>query len=355
MGWAHQGYGEFLAALYLFERGVPAETMLKALLHPAGGLILQLSIVGAWIASLSSAFRAALIADEPWALLRGDLSSWTNNDRASLVGSLIELVKRKQSTDSPYSNAETYAKLKHSGLAAQLAPIMINGQLSASTRRLGILIAEKCRLTELQPQLLQVALNESDDSGVRASAVSALKYCGDAVVPPLIRPLAAGEGGPDPNDDIKGHALELLWPGHMSASELFALLTPSVDLYFGAYAYFKRTLPETLSAADLPPALAWAADLIARTRPTDSNFQDKTLADAIMFKTWEVFEEAGLIQLLIENIGLRLRQHGELCRGTDREAQVTFMTRLRSDVDRRRRILGRGVCRRSRSARDLFV
>ena len=24
MGWAHQGYGEFLAALYLFERGVPA-------------------------------------------------------------------------------------------------------------------------------------------------------------------------------------------------------------------------------------------------------------------------------------------------------------------------------------------
>jgi hypothetical protein len=38
MGWAHQGYGEFLAALYLFERGVPAETVLKALLHPAGGL-----------------------------------------------------------------------------------------------------------------------------------------------------------------------------------------------------------------------------------------------------------------------------------------------------------------------------
>ena len=35
MGWAHQGYGEFLAALYLFERGVPAETLLKALRHPA--------------------------------------------------------------------------------------------------------------------------------------------------------------------------------------------------------------------------------------------------------------------------------------------------------------------------------
>ena len=37
MGWAHQAYGEFLAGLYLFERGVPAETVLKMLLHPAGG------------------------------------------------------------------------------------------------------------------------------------------------------------------------------------------------------------------------------------------------------------------------------------------------------------------------------
>jgi predicted NACHT family NTPase len=53
MGWSHQGYGEFLAAFYLFERGVPAETMLKALLHPAGGLVPQLSVIAAWAASLS--------------------------------------------------------------------------------------------------------------------------------------------------------------------------------------------------------------------------------------------------------------------------------------------------------------
>ena len=37
MGWAHQGYGEFLAALYLFERGVPPGTMLKALLASSRG------------------------------------------------------------------------------------------------------------------------------------------------------------------------------------------------------------------------------------------------------------------------------------------------------------------------------
>ncbi len=339
MGWAHQSYGEFLAALYLFERGVPAETMLKVLLHPAGGLIPQLSVVAAWAASFSGGFRAVLVADAPWALLRGDLSSWSAEDLASLVTALVASVEEKRFTDSLYSNAEAYAKLTHPGLAAQLRSVITDKKLSALARRLALLFAEKCRLADLQPQLLQVALDQRDHPGVRALAVSALKCCGDAGVPALIRPLAAGEGGPDPRDDIKGNALELLWPGHMTAAELFPLLTPSVDLYFGAYALFKRTLPETLRVANLLPALEWASHLIARTRPADGNFQDKTLADAIMFKAWEVFEEAALIQPLIENIALRLRQHGELFRGTDHEAQKAFMSRLHDDVDRRRRFL----------------
>ena len=131
MGWAHQGYGEFLAALYLFERGVPAETMLKALHHPTGGLIPQLSGVAAWAASLSGGLRAALTADEPVALLRGDLSSWSADDRKALVKSLLDAVESKQVTDSPYSNAEAYAKLKHPGLAAELQPFITDGQRGA--------------------------------------------------------------------------------------------------------------------------------------------------------------------------------------------------------------------------------
>jgi len=205
MGWAHQGYGEFLAALYLFERGVPAGTMLKALLHPAGGLIPQLSGVAAWAASLSGALRATLIADEPIALLRGDLSSWSDGDRTSLVESLLDAVESTRVTD-PYSNAEAYGKLNHPGLAAELRPFIADGQFSVTTRCLALVVAEKCRITELQPELLQVALDEGNNPHVRAGAVRALKHCGDASVPALIRPLAAGQTGLDPQDDIKGNA-----------------------------------------------------------------------------------------------------------------------------------------------------
>jgi hypothetical protein len=101
-----------------------------------------------------------------------------------------------------------------------------------------------------------VALDVGDNSHVRAGAVSALKHCGDASVPPLIRPLAAGQAGPDPNDDIKGNALDLLWPDDITAAELFPLLTPTADNYFGAYALFQMALPDTLKTPDLLAALA---------------------------------------------------------------------------------------------------
>ena len=338
MGWAHQGYGEFLSALYLFERGVPAETTLKALLHPTGGLIPQLSVVAAWAASLNSGMRAALIGDEPLALLRGDLSSWSADDRALLVTSLLDSVERKRVTESPYSNAQTYAKLNHSGLATQLRPIITDGRRSVSTRRLALLIAEKCRLTELQPELLRVALDAGNHPSVRAVAVSALKYCGDAIVPALVRPLVADDERADPDDDIKGNALDLLWPDHITAAELFPLLTPSADHYWGSYALFKMALPDGLKTADLLPALEWATQLIERSG-FNGGFQDKTLADAIMFKAWQVFERPELTQPFLEHIAARLGRHGDLCRGTDGKAKETFTRALHDDVSRRHKFL----------------
>ena len=50
-------------------------------------------------------------------------------------------------------------------------------------------------------------------------------------------------------DDIKGNALDLLWPDHITAAELFPLLTPTADNYFGSYALFQMTLPDTRQSA----------------------------------------------------------------------------------------------------------
>ena len=194
-------------------------------------------------------------------------------------------------------------------------------------------------MTELRPELLHVALDAGDHSRVRAEAVAALKYCGDASVPDLIRPLAAGQGGPDdPNGDIKGNALDLLWPDHMTATELFSLLSPTSDNYFGSYALFQMMLPETLKCGDLLPALEWATQFITQSHHI-GGYQAKRLADAIMFKVWQAFENPELTQPFLDHVAVRLRNHGDLCRGTDHDAQETFLRSVRDDAARRHRLL----------------
>lgn len=345
MGLAHQTYGEFLAALYLFEKGVPAETTFKALTHPRGGLIPPLAIMGAWAASLSPELRASLIATDPWTLLRGDLSSWSTADLAAQTASMLAYVEQGRSYEYFFGITESYEKLKHPDLADQLRAVTTNRSLKAITRRMALGIAERCELKELQTELIQLAVDKTEEPTVRAAAVSALRRCGDTSVPARILALLRSGIGPDPHTEIRGHALDLLWPDHITAGELFSLLTPSDEHYFGSYAHFLFELPNTLGTQDLLPALSWATVYIARSNHM-GEFREKTLADAILFQAWKVFENPDLTDPFLAHIAARLHQHGDLCRGTDLKAEQAFMERLRDDQSRRRRFILH-ICRGS--------
>jgi hypothetical protein len=338
MGWAHQSYAEFLAALYLVEKNVASANILKILLHPAGGLVPQLSTIAAWAASLDSTVRAGLIASEPLVLLQGDLVNWNADDLAALTTSLLDAYEQKRCHDSILGIADAYAKLGHPGLAGQLRPVILDGTKNLITRRAAITIAEMCELKELQPELLHVALDIAENPATRARAVSALNRCGDDSVPAQMLPLARGECGPDPQDDIKGQALDILWPRYIGAHDLFALITHPNEGYYGAYALFLSILPETLTVGDLLPALQWATGFIAQVGYTGS-FKENTLADAILFRTWRAFEEPSLTRPFVEHVFARLRQHGDLCRGTDYRARDAFLKELKDDVARRHKFL----------------
>ena len=153
----------------------------------------------------------------------------------------------------------------------------------------------------------------AEDPAIRARTVSALNRCGDADVPVQMLPLQEAKRGPDPTDDIKGQALDILWPKYISAADLFALITHPNEGYYGAYAQFLRALPDTLTGEDLLPALEWATGFITGVGHMGS-FKEKTLADAIMFRSWKVFEEPTLTRPFIEHVLARLQQYGDLCR-----------------------------------------
>jgi hypothetical protein len=336
MGWAHQSYGEFLAALYLNDKRVPARTILQILTHPTGGLIPQLAVVAAWTASLSAELRASLIAVEPWALLHGDLSNWEAPDLELLTRSMLDHVEQGRFYDHFFGMTETYAKLAHPGLAAQLRPVIVSPSLKAPTRRVALNIAERCGLKALQPEILNVVLDGSDNHAVRAMAVAALRRCGDASALSQLLGVARGEAGDDPQDEIKGHALDLLWPTHISTADVFALLTPSDPSFFGGYANFMFGLPTRLATPDLLPALDWATGYIRRANLM-GEFREKTLADGIMYRAWQVFEEP--TEAFLTHVDARLNQYGELCRGTDYTASKAFVENLGTDDHRRRLFL----------------
>ena len=338
MGWAHQSYGEFLATLYLKDKRVPARTILQVLTHPTGGLIPQLAVVAAWTASLSAELRVSLIAADPWALLHGDLSNWEAPDLELLTRSMLDHVEQGRFYEHFFGMTETYAKLAHPGLVAQLRPVIVSRSLKTATRRVALNIAERCGLKELQPEILNVVLDGSDNHAVRATAVAALRRCCDASALSQLLALARSEAGDDPQDEIKGYALDLLWPTHISTADVFALLTPSDPSFFGGYANFMFGLPTRLATPDLGPALDWATGYIRRANIM-GEFREKTLADGIMVRAWRVFEEPTLTVAFLVHVDARLHQYGELCRGTDYKANEAFVENLRTDDHRRRLFL----------------
>ena len=62
--------------------------------------------------------------------------------------------------------------------------------------------------------------------------------------PRQILAMLQNDPGSDPDTEIRGYALDLLWPDHITVDQLFALLVPSNDHHWGSYASFLFELPQ---------------------------------------------------------------------------------------------------------------
>jgi hypothetical protein len=339
MGWAHQSYAEFLAADYLVTKDTSAQNILKILCHPSGGLIPQLWMVSAWVASRSSEIRHALITREPFALLRGDLVSWSPDDLALLTAALLDAYEEQRAHDFVIGIANDYRKLAHPSLAKQLRPYIVDPTRQVTARRAALMIARACALNELQPELLTVALNPEDDPSIRAYAVSALGECGDEATKIQLLPLAYDQLGPDPNREIKGQALRVLWPGHLTSADIFAVISPPPESYIGAYVMFlTQQLPKSLSGADLLPALQWATEYV-QAAPQTGDFHTKQLADSILVRAWEFVDTPEVMLAFTRYVRAAIRHGRDMFlrgMGDDHDA---FRDQIRADDHKRRDFL----------------
>lgn len=281
VSWAHQTYAEFLAAEQVVTRGL-TWPQIASLLHVPGErdgrVVPQLHEAAAWLASLSPQLGARLMDANPDVMLRSDVLAADDDDaKADLARRYLEAIERRQISDG--SLGRNYPRLASPALAAVLRPYVVEKERHYSARFAAMDIAERCRCSDLAPDLLCLALDETDSKPMRRSALKALEPVVSMNERQAIRPLLA-----EADDELRGYAIRLLWPGVVSTGEMLPALTPPTRPNFiGFYNVFIREeLPKRLPAKEIPVALAWMAAFVeAHPNPRAHGEHDGRLYELI--------------------------------------------------------------------------
>jgi predicted NACHT family NTPase len=338
LGWAHQTYAEFLAAHYLVQHQMTLAQRMNLIVHPNDPekkLVPQLHETAAWLAGLKPEVFQEIIRSDPEVLLRSDVATAEETDRAALVRALLEKCDAEQSLlHHDWGVFARFKKLAHVDLAEQLRPYICDSAKSQLARSVAIDIAEVCRSQALESELVQLALDQSQPFRLRKDAAYVVVRIGTNEARAKLKPLALGEAGDDSDDELKGAGLQASWPGRMSAEELFSFLTPlkNKSLLGRYWTFLSRDLASHLESSNLPVALAWVASQHER----EHLHPFEKLADSILLRALEYLETPGVVEAFAKAALSRLKDHHEIFR--DR-SNSQFKSVLENDEAKRRQIL----------------
>ena len=262
LGWDHQSYAEFLAARYLSQTKLDLAQVLSLILVPSAGelrVVPQLASTTAWLSTMRRDVFEAVVRRDPQTVVRGGLRDFSDDERAALTAALLDRIAEGRLVDSDFDMRRGYANLKHPTLASQLRPYLQDRIRNQVVRRVAIDIAEACALKDLTSDLVHLATDSTEVSHIRSQAAHALVSIAAEDVETALRQLVGLPANEDPDDELKGIALSALWPKHISATELLAVLDPPRRLnFFGAYRRFLiDEFASELTGSDLPAALRW--------------------------------------------------------------------------------------------------
>ncbi len=357
LGWAHQTYAEFLAAWYAVQREMTVIQVMGLVANPedpSGKLVPQLHGVLGWLATMVPGIFGEVMKREPEVLLLGDVASARPEDQSVLVGTLLRLYEEGELFRRDPDIERHYGKLAYDGLAAQLRPYIRNSTRSETVRRVAIDIAEACALREIQSDLADLALADHELLAVRVDAAYAVVRIGDEKTKTRLAPLAIPGVEADKDDELKGCALRAVWPQHMSAEELFSVLTvPKRTALLGAYqSFIGSRLVQHLNPSDLPTALTWVEGQGSLRTLHGLACSFTGLCNAIMLSAWNHLQVPGVLHAFAAAALRRLRDRDEIA-ASDHDTE--FADALQRDESQRRRLLEAMIPMISDPGRDSIV
>lgn len=310
LGWSHQTFAEYLAAYYLKEHKLKISQMMNLMTHPEdarGRIVPSLQETAAWLAGMVPEVSKHIITSDPIVLLSSDVAKSDYKTRSDLVESLLRQYDEKILMDNFSINKEYYRKLEHPGLAEQLRVYIKDNTKNLDFRIVAIDIADICRVQSLLDDFIEITLDSRHPDLIRVKAASAISRITDDKFNPKLeklKPLVFGEVTVDPNDELKGCALRVLWPNLLTLEELFEVLTPPKAHLYGVYSSFiSGTLRNHNWGTDIRHALKW---VMKQGDERNIGYSLSGLIYDIMQQAWENLDFPGVFEDFSQTVLCRL-------------------------------------------------
>lgn len=295
--WRHQSYAEFMAARYLSDENTPIKEILDRSLAPDGKFASHLHDTLRWLIEMRSDVLPEVIQRQPMLVLRADLSHLSEDE----VRTIYEGVLSLEDPDFYSYEAWNLGKFQASHPCAKdiLLPHLIDKRRSPSLRLFVLRLMEHLDIREIDDALLRLALDKNEEQVIRSVAAGRICDAGSGESKLQLKPYVYGRND-DPEDELKGYALQALWPDHLTAEELFSAISPpKQENFWGSYKtfLFDGGIVDELQVADLPVALRWVA---AQPPRYDMAFALNDFPEKIMRKAWGNIGEPGVKEAFAE-------------------------------------------------------
>ncbi len=325
LGWAHQTYGEFLAARYLVKTNASAAQVISLLVGDGGDgrIVPQLRDVAGWFAALDKDFFGRLAETDPLVLLRGEVGGAGEDQRSRLVAALLEKGAAAELEPFDNRNRRNLAALGGEGLEELVGERLRDHSQPEVVRTLGCELVGLCKLAGLEGALLKIALAAEESVALRSAAVRTLAEVASEETRRALIPLAKDPLLEDEDDQIKGWALRTVCPAVVSAGEALAYLTPQKNRNLtGSYSMFVGyELPDKLSVEELPNALEWARRAPSHRDPLSVL---GGLAERILVRSAEEMERPEVLAALAPVVATWLEDNRDLQGYRTRESSDAF-------------------------------
>jgi len=250
LGVVHASIAAYLTAQYLTQHAVP-EHQLRALLTQTNTLgrtrvPSRLRETAAWLVALDPDRNGWLVDVDPDTVAAHAGLVNVPGVRSRLVAYLLD------ATNPELRTARRRWRLTHPGLTEQLRPALRAPLTQDAGPHLGHPISRRARVAveiarragghEAVPDLVDLLLSSTTNSYLRSAAAHALIDLEATTAAQTLRTVldeVRAYPDHDPDDELRGLALEMNWPANLSAEQLLSALThPQNTSLIGSYAIF---------------------------------------------------------------------------------------------------------------------